>query len=78
MPTRGLDFSKPNLMLDLAEVKRMFGESLNEGCRYLLKQSLEQAMALDFYHHISALGYTRTPLGRGYRNGYRTRLPLRL
>jgi len=73
MLLRELDFSKPNLMIDLKEVKRMFGESLNEGCRYLLKQSLEQAMALDFYHHISALRYKRTPLRRGYRNGYRTR-----
>jgi hypothetical protein len=60
-------------MIDLKEVKRMFGESLNEGCRYLLKQNSEQAMALDFYHHISALRYKRTPLRRSYRNGYRIR-----
>ena len=73
MSVKQLDFSKHNLVIDLKEVKRMFGESLNEGCRWLLKQSLEQAMALDFYHHISALRYQRTPLRGGYRNGYRTR-----
>ena len=73
MSLKQLNFSKHNLIIDLAEVKRMFGESLNQGCRYLLKQSLEQAMALDFYHHISARRYQRTPLRGGYRNGYRPR-----
>ncbi len=33
MSLRELDSSKPNLLIDLKEVKRMFGESLNEGCR---------------------------------------------
>lgn len=73
MSAKQLDFSKPNLVIDLAEVKRMFGMHFNEGCRYLVKQAFETIMAVDMYGHISALRYERTPIRGGYRNGYRTR-----
>jgi transposase-like protein len=68
-----LDFSSPNLVLDLAEVKRMFEMHFNQGCRYLVKQVFEKIMRVDMYGHISALRYERTPIRWGYRNGYRTR-----
>jgi hypothetical protein len=32
MSIRELNFSKPNLMIDLREVKRMFEENLSRGC----------------------------------------------
>jgi putative transposase len=73
MSIKQLDFSKPNLVVDLAEVKRMFGMHFNEGCRYLVKQAFEKIMALDMYEHTCALRYERTPVRSGYRNGYRAR-----
>jgi putative transposase len=73
MSMKQLDFSKPNLVVDLAEVKRMFAVHFNEGCRYLIKQAFEKIMALDMYEHINALRYERTPVRGGYRNGYRRR-----
>jgi putative transposase len=73
MSMKQLDFSKPNLVVDLAEVKRMFAVHFNEGCRYLIKQAFEKIMALDMYEHINALRYERTPVRGGYRNGYRSR-----
>jgi putative transposase len=73
MSLRQLDFSKHNLVIDLKEVKRMFGENFNGGCRYLLKQVFEEIMALDLYEHICARRYERTPVRSGFRNGYRER-----
>jgi len=73
MSLKQLDFSKHNLVIDLAEVKKMFGMHFNEGCRYLVKQAFEKIMALDLYEHISARQYERTPLREGHRNGYRAR-----
>lgn len=69
MPLRQLNFSRHNLVIDLAEVKRMFGMHFNEGCRYLVKQAFERIMAQDMYEHICALRYERTPVREGYRNG---------
>jgi putative transposase len=73
MSQKQLDFSKHNLVVDLAEVKRMFEVHFNEGCRYLVKLAFEKIMALDMYEHINALRYERTPIRGGYRNGYRRR-----
>ena len=73
MPAKELDFSKPNLTIDLAEVKRMFQMHFNQGCRYLVKQAFEKIMAQDMYEHICARLYERTPVRSGQRNGYRTR-----
>jgi len=73
MSVKQLDFSKPNLVIDLKEVKKMFEVHLNAGCRYLVKQTFEEIMALDLYEHISARRYERTPVREGYRNGYRAR-----
>jgi len=73
MSMKQLDFLKHNLVIDLAEVKRMFQMHFNEGCRYLVKQAFERTMALDMYEHISALRYERTPVRSGSRNGYRER-----
>ncbi|MFQ6031912.1 MAG: hypothetical protein ACE5K2_03240 [Candidatus Zixiibacteriota bacterium] len=49
MSLKQLDFSKHNLVIDLAEVKRMFQMHFNQGCRYLVKQAFEKIMALDMY-----------------------------
>lgn len=73
MSVKQLDFSRHNLVIDLAEVKRMFQMHFNEGCRYLVKQTFERIMAQDMYEHICALRYERTPVREGYRNGYRKR-----
>jgi putative transposase len=73
MSLRQLDFSRHNLVIDLAEVKRMFEMHFNEGCRYLVKQAFERIMAQDLYEHICARVYERTPVREGYRNGYRER-----
>jgi putative transposase len=73
MSPKQLDFSKYNLVIDLAEVKRMFQMHFNDGCRYLVKQAFERIMALDMHEHICALRYERTPVRSGFRNGYRER-----
>ena len=73
MSAKQLDFSKPNLVVDLAEVKRMFAMHFNEGCRYLVKQAFERIMAQDMYEHLCARRYERTPVRSGHRNGYRER-----
>ena len=73
MSAKQLDFSKPNLVVDLAEVKRMFAMHFNEGCRYLVKQAFERIMAQDMYEHLCAGRYERTPVRSGHRNGYRER-----
>jgi putative transposase len=73
MSLKQLDFSKHNLVIDLAEVKRMFQMHFNDGCRYLVKQAFERIMAQDMYEHICACRYERTSVRSGYRNGYRPR-----
>lgn len=73
MSVEQLDFSKPNLVVDLAEVKRMFAMHFNEGCRYLVKQAFERIMAQDMYEHVCARRYERTPVRSGHRNGHRER-----
>jgi len=73
MSVKQLDFSRHNLVIDLKEVKRMFEVHFNLGCRYLVKQTFEEIMALDLYEHVSACRYERTPVREGYRNGYRAR-----
>jgi putative transposase len=70
---RELDFSKPNLRVDLAEVKRMFVHHLDTGYRWLFKQTLEQLMLDDLYEHLQARRNERTEARTGYRNGYRWR-----
>jgi hypothetical protein len=47
MSQKQLDFSKHNLTIDLAEVKRMFNEDLSGGGRYLLEEFFHQVMAHD-------------------------------
>jgi len=42
MSLKQLDFSKHNLIIDLAEVKKMFEMHFNKGCRYLVKQAFEK------------------------------------
>lgn len=73
MSVKQLDFSRPNLVIDLAEVKRMFAMHFNEGCRYLVKQAFGRIMAQDMYEHICARRYERTPVRSGHRNGCRGR-----
>ncbi|MCJ7578785.1 MAG: IS256 family transposase [candidate division Zixibacteria bacterium] len=73
MSQKQLDFSKHNLTIDLAEVKRMFREDLSEGGRYLLEEFFHQVMVHDLYEHIRARWHERTLARGGYRNGYRER-----
>jgi putative transposase len=73
MSAKQLDFSKHNLTVDLAEVKRMFAMHTNNGCRYIVKHFLENIMAHDLYEHLQAKRNERTEIRRGYRNGYRYR-----
>jgi len=56
MSVKQLDFSKPNLVIDLKEVKKMFEVHLNAGCRYLVKQTLSLA------HLNSSLSASGGPL----------------
>ena len=73
MSVKQLDFSKPNLTIDLCEVKRMFSMHTNTGCRRLIKQALEASMAYDLYQHLQAGWNERIQTRSGYRNGYRQR-----
>jgi putative transposase len=73
MSQKQLDFSKHNLTIDLAEVKRMFNEDLSGGGRYLLEEFFHRIMAQDLYEHLRARRHERTPVRGGYRNGYRER-----
>jgi len=73
MPVRELDFTRHNLHLDLHEVKRMFAMHTDNGCCYLLKQTLERLMADDLTEHLQAQWNQRTSARQDYRNGYRYR-----
>jgi len=73
MPVRELDFARHNLHLDLHEVKRMFAMHTDNGCCYLLKQTLERLMADDLTEHLQAQWNQRTSARQDYRNGYRYR-----
>lgn len=73
MSVRQLDFSRPNLVLDMAEVKQMFRMDWQDGSRRMLKQVLERMMADDLYEHVQAGWNQRVISRRGYRNGYRSR-----
>ena len=73
MPLRELNFDKHNISWSMKEVKRMFWMDVEDGCRRMFKQTLEQAMVLDLYEHLQAGRNERAERRRGYRNGYRKR-----
>ena len=73
MPERDLDFTSHNLHVDLHEVKRMFAMHTDNGCRYLLKQTLERLMVDDLTEHLQAQWNQRTVTRRSHRNGFRYR-----
>lgn len=70
---RELDFSHPNLAVDLNKVKEMFAQHTNDGCRFLVKQALESIMLNDLFQQLEAGWNQRTESRRGYRNGFRQR-----
>lgn len=70
---RELDFSAHNLSVDLREVKRMFRENFNDGCRYLIKQAFESIMCCEINDYLRAEPYERSVIRRSQRTGYRDR-----
>lgn len=68
-----LDFSRHNLAVDLLEVKKMFEEDFNDGCRYLVRRAFEGIMRVDLDAYLGAERYQRSDSRQGYRNGYRRR-----
>jgi putative transposase len=70
---RELDFSTHNLAVDLQEVKRMFREDFNGGCRYLIKQAFEGIMRYEADEYLRAERYERCESRRSHRNGSRSR-----
>jgi transposase-like protein len=70
---RELDFSTHNLAVDLQEVKRMFQEDFNGGCRYLIKQVFEGIMRYEADEYLRAERYERCESRRSQRNGSRAR-----
>lgn len=73
MSLRELNFDKHNLAWSYKEVNRMFWTDLEDGCRRVVKQALEDAMAADLYEHLQVDRHERGERRRGYRNGYRKR-----
>jgi transposase-like protein len=70
---RELDFSEHNLAVDLLEVKKMYREDFNRGCRYLIKQAFEGIMDCEINDYLRAEPYERCESRRSQRNGYRER-----
>lgn len=70
---RELDFSAHNLSVDLREVKRMFANDFNDGCRHLIKQAFEGIMRCEIDDYLKARPYERSERRRSQRNGYRDR-----
>ena len=70
---RELNFSSHNLSVDLLEVKKMFSEDLNDGCRYLIKQAFEKIMRYEVNSYLKTEPYERASDRQSYRNGYRKR-----
>ena len=70
---RELNFSRHNLAVDLREVKRMFREDFNEGCRHLIKRAFEGIMCCEISDYLRAEPYERSDSRRSQRNGYRDR-----
>jgi len=70
---RELDFSTHNLAVDLREVKRMFEDDFNRGCRYLIKQAFEGIMRYEADDYLRADRYERCESRRSHRNGVRSR-----
>jgi transposase-like protein len=70
---RELNFSEHNLSVDLWEVKKMFAEDFNDGCRYLIKQAFEGIMCCEIKDYLRAEPYERSDRRRSQRNGSRQR-----
>lgn len=70
---RELNFSTHNLSVDLKEVKRMFRDEFNNGCRYMIKQAFEKIMEDEMKMYLKAVPYERSSSRKSYRNGYRSR-----
>ncbi|MBD3178614.1 MAG: IS256 family transposase [Candidatus Latescibacteria bacterium] len=70
---RELNFSTHNLSVDLKEVKRMFRDEFNNGCRYMIKQAFEKIMEDEMKMYLKAVPYERSRSRKSYRNGYRSR-----
>lgn len=68
-----LDFTRHNLAVDLEEVKRMFQEDFNSGCRYLVRLAFKEIMKIEVTDYLQVERYERADRRRGRRNGYRRR-----
>jgi len=68
-----LDFTSHSLSVDLLEVKKMFDEDFNGGCRHLVKEAFEGIMRLDLDAYLGAGRYERSRSRRGHRHGFRPR-----
>ncbi len=68
-----LDFTRHNLAVDLEEVKRMFQEDFNGGCRHLVRLAFKEIMKMEVTDYLQAERYERGDSRRGRRNGYRKR-----
>jgi transposase-like protein len=68
-----LDFTRHNLAVDLEEVKRMFQQNFNGGCRHLVRLAFKEIMKIEVSEYLQAEPYERGDSRRGSRNGYRKR-----
>jgi len=68
-----LDFYEENVSWGLGEVKEMFGEGFQEGCRRVGEHLLNYGIAMEFKEYLGAFRYQRVKSRKGWRNGYRER-----
>lgn len=68
-----LDLYLGNLTLGFREVKEMFGEGLQEGCRRVAERLLNWGIAMEFKEYLGAYRFERVESRQGWRNGYRPR-----
>ena len=68
-----LDFSQENLTWGLREVKEMFGDGIQEGCRQIAGRLVNWGIAMEFREYLGAFRFERNQSRRGWRNGYRSR-----
>ncbi|TLN03031.1 IS256 family transposase, partial [bacterium] len=68
-----LDFSKHSVSEFLFGLKEMFAEDVFDKTREMVKEAMEEALALEFQGYVQADEYERTERRTDQRNGYRTR-----
>lgn len=73
MSNKVLDFYEQNLSAAYEEVKKMFGEGIQEGSRRLTEGLMNWGIAEEFREYLGAYRFQRVSSRRGWRNGFRSR-----